>query len=75
MQITENCIRIAAKDITSEFIKEIAERLELGDDDPSAQLEDGTPIFFDLNDLPYYTAHRQAYELDQDDMIVFPIEQ
>lgn len=73
MRITENYIRIAAKDITSEFIGEIAERLELGDDDPNAQLENGTPIYFDLNDQPYYTAHGQAYELDPDDVILFPI--
>ena len=75
MQITENYIRIAAKDITSQWIRQLAERLELGDDDPTAQLEDGTPVYFDLHDEPYYVAHGQAYELDPDDVIVFPIDQ
>lgn len=74
MQITENSIRIAAQDITKEFIHELAVRLELGDDDPTARLEDGTPVYFDLNDRPYYMAHGQAYELDPDDVILFPID-
>ena len=67
--------QIAVKDITSEFIRELAKRLELGDNDPTACLEDGTLVYFDLNDQPYYTAHGQAYELDQDEVILFPIEQ
>ena len=74
MQITENSFRIAVKDITSEFIRELAKRLELGDNDPTACLEDGTLVYLDLNDRPYYTAHGQAYELDQDEVILFPIE-
>ena len=76
MQITENSIRIGAQDITKEFIRELAERLELelGDDEPTARLEDGTPVYFDLNDRPYYMAHGQAYELDPDDVILFPID-
>ena len=64
-------ITIKVGHITHEVVNEIAEFFDLGDDDPSARLCDGTPVYFDLDDTPYIICNGEAELLSPHQEIIF----
>lgn len=66
--------KIAAKDLSPEVLGEISQQLDCGDDDPIAQLSDGTPVYFDITETPYIISNGEVMELMPEEIIEFPLE-
>ena len=66
--------KVTAKDLSPEVLGEISQQLDCGDDDPIAQLCDGTPVYFDIAETPYIISKGEVVELMPEEIIEFPLE-
>ena len=63
--------KVIVKDLSPEVLGEISQQLDCGDDDPIAQLCDGTPVYFDITETSYIISNGEVVELMPEEIIEF----
>ena len=66
--------KVIAKDLSPEVLGEISQQLDCGDDDPIAQLCDGTPVYFDVTETPYIISNGEVMEVMPEEIVELPLE-